>query len=199
MGEAFAVAGDQRPVHRTPSGRRWSRSATRSSPRSTPPEGERATRTASGRRAASHAAVPEGGRGGAAAGRAARRAGRGPARAARLARRERDGRRDPARGCASRSSTASATRAPRRWPGSRPCAGSPATLFYALPDLGTGRNPNWDAIGYPGPIAPPPDRPRPLEMHRPEGAEEVIEADVCIVGSGAGGGVIAGELAAAGK
>ena len=44
-----------------------------------------------------------------------------------------------------------------------------------------------------------PIAPRPLEMHRPEGAEEVIEADVCIVGSGAGGGVIAGELAAAGK
>jgi hypothetical protein len=30
-------------------------------------------------------------------------------------------------------------------------------LFYALPDLGTGRNPNWDAIGYPGPQGPPPD------------------------------------------
>ena len=33
----------------------------------------------------------------------------------------------------------------------------------------------------------------------PTAAEEVIEADVCVVGSGAGGGVIAGELAAAGK
>ena len=77
--------------------------------------------------------------------------------------------------------------------------GIAGSLFYALPDLGTGRNVNWDAIGYPGPIMPPPDRPRPLEMHRPEGAEEVIEADVCIVGSGAGGGVIAGELAGAGK
>ena len=36
-------------------------------------------------------------------------------------------------------------------------------------------------------------------MRRPSGADETVEADVCIVGSGAGGGVIAGELAAAGK
>ena len=74
------------------------------------------------------------------------------------------------------------------------------TLFYALPDLGTGRNLNWDAIGFPGPLAPPPaDRERPLRIRRPSAPEETIEADVCVVGSGAGGGVIAGELAAAGK
>ena len=24
-------------------------------------------------------------------------------------------------------------------------------LFYALPDPATGSNPNWEAIGYPGP------------------------------------------------
>ena len=73
------------------------------------------------------------------------------------------------------------------------------TLFYALPELGTGRNQTWDAIGYPGPISPPPDRRRELEMDRPSGAEEVIEADVCVIGSGAGGGVVAAELAGAGK
>ncbi len=72
-------------------------------------------------------------------------------------------------------------------------------LFYALPDLGTGRNPNWAAIGYPGPQGPPPDREPPLRLRRPEGHAETIDADVCVVGSGAGGGVIAGELAAAGK
>ena len=74
------------------------------------------------------------------------------------------------------------------------------TLFYALPDLGTGRNATWDAIGFPGPIEPPPaDRERPLVIRRPESSREQIETDVCVVGSGAGGGVIAAELAAAGK
>ena len=82
----------------------------------------------------------------------------------------------------------------------RAIAGS---LFYGLPDLGTGRNPNWDVIGFPGPAAPPwepgAEPERTLRIRRPANPEEVIEADVCIVGSGAGGGVIAGELAATGK
>ena len=29
-------------------------------------------------------------------------------------------------------------------------------LFYAIPDPTTGQNPNWEAIGYPGPRAAPP-------------------------------------------
>ncbi len=77
--------------------------------------------------------------------------------------------------------------------------GLAGTLFYALPELGTGVNPNWAEIGYPAPARPPVDRERPLRVRRPSGADETVEADVCIVGSGAGGGVIAGELAAAGK
>jgi acyl-CoA reductase-like NAD-dependent aldehyde dehydrogenase/choline dehydrogenase-like flavoprotein len=75
------------------------------------------------------------------------------------------------------------------------------SLFYVLPDLGTGRNPNWDAIGYPGPRRRPPQAPKPLAVRRPRaaGEEMTIEADVCVVGSGAGGGVIAGSLARAGR
>jgi acyl-CoA reductase-like NAD-dependent aldehyde dehydrogenase len=47
------------------------------------------------------------------------------------------------------------------------------TLFYGLPDLGTGRNANWDAMAFPGPIAPPPvDRERPLNVRRPTGEAE---------------------------
>ena len=77
--------------------------------------------------------------------------------------------------------------------------GLAGSLHYALPDLGTGRNANWDDIGFPGPAAPPAPAERPLSVRRATGADEVVEADVCIVGSGAGGGVIAGELAAAGR
>ena len=73
------------------------------------------------------------------------------------------------------------------------------TLNYALPDLGTGRNPNWEAIGYPGPVSAPREVPKELRVRVPEAAEVTIDADLCVVGSGAGGGVIAGELAAAGK
>src|SRR4051794_5891298 len=71
--------------------------------------------------------------------------------------------------------------------------------FYGLPDPQTGRNPNWEAIGYPGPVSAPPDTPKGIELVEPTTDELVLEADVCVVGSGAGGGVIAGTLAGEGK
>ncbi len=72
------------------------------------------------------------------------------------------------------------------------------TMFFAygLPtDPTTGKNPNWDAFGYPGPVAAPPQVEKPITPVVPEGDRLELEADVVIVGSGAGGGVIAGTLA----
>jgi long-chain-alcohol oxidase len=61
-----------------------------------------------------------------------------------------------------------------------------------------GRNPNWDAIGYPGPQEPPGDPAgTPPEVREPREATQ-LDCDVCIVGSGAGGGVAAAVLARAG-
>jgi len=71
------------------------------------------------------------------------------------------------------------------------------TLFltYGAPDPETGRNPNWEIFGYPGPGAPVPDIAKDVRILTPEGDPAQLEADVCVVGSGAGGGVIAGTLA----
>lgn len=71
-------------------------------------------------------------------------------------------------------------------------------LYYGAPDLQTGQNPNWRTFGYPGPISASPEEPKTITPVVPEGDELTLEADVCVVGSGAGGGVIAGTLAARG-
>jgi len=70
------------------------------------------------------------------------------------------------------------------------------TLFFAygLVDETTGQNPNWQAFGYPGPISPVPDAPKPIQPLVPE-SDTTLEADAVVVGSGAGGGVIAAKLA----
>lgn len=68
-------------------------------------------------------------------------------------------------------------------------------LFYTLV-AANGKNPNWEAIGYPGP-KPAPDTKKSLKLL--EIYEDIaFESEVVIIGSGAGGSVVAAELAAAG-
>ena len=73
------------------------------------------------------------------------------------------------------------------------------TLLHTYGLAVAGGNPNWTIFGYPGPLGPPPEVPKPIKTWAPDGDEATLDADVCIVGSGAGGGVIAGVLAQAGK
>jgi choline dehydrogenase-like flavoprotein len=68
-------------------------------------------------------------------------------------------------------------------------------LHYGAPDPQTGKNPNWETFRYPGPISAPPQVEKPLKVHEPQGSQETLEADVCIVGSGSGGAVVAAVLA----
>src|SRR3954462_12400901 len=68
-------------------------------------------------------------------------------------------------------------------------------LYYGMPvDPQTGQTPTWELWGYPGPLAAPPQTRKPFTPLTPESGA-TLEADVVVVGSGAGGGTIAGTLA----
>jgi choline dehydrogenase-like flavoprotein len=73
-----------------------------------------------------------------------------------------------------------------------------AFIFYSAP-IG-GANPNWEAIGYEA-ITPPlaaRATPKPIRTLAVD-ADVELTADAVVVGSGAGGSVVAAELAEAGK
>jgi choline dehydrogenase-like flavoprotein len=76
----------------------------------------------------------------------------------------------------------------------RELKGAVMGLFYALPE-----NPNWPALGYPGPATEPPDTPKTIRVESVTGPRATLAADVCVVGSGAGGSVIAAELQQSGR
>lgn len=72
-------------------------------------------------------------------------------------------------------------------------------LFIAYSNLTDNQpHPIWDPIGYPAnPNADADPQPRPIKPIMTD-PDDILETDVLIIGSGAGGGVVAGELTANG-
>jgi choline dehydrogenase-like flavoprotein len=70
-------------------------------------------------------------------------------------------------------------------------------IFFSIPDA-QGINPNWEILDYTPPTPPLQDAPRPIKPLNIE-RDTTLECDAVVIGSGAGGGVVAGELALAGK
>ncbi len=78
------------------------------------------------------------------------------------------------------------------------------TVFAYYGNSQQGTNPNWKVIGYPGPPASvayesPARRYNDIPSHLPGARGDVIDCETLVIGSGAGGGVVAGTLAEHGQ
>ncbi|MBL7255573.1 GMC family oxidoreductase [Paractinoplanes lichenicola] len=71
-----------------------------------------------------------------------------------------------------------------------------ATLVGAVDATGT--NPTWPALGYPGPATPPPNKPKDFPLVELPAGPATLAADVVVIGSGAGGAIVAARAAQAG-
>jgi len=72
-----------------------------------------------------------------------------------------------------------------------------ATILYYADARDDGTNPVWPSLAYPGPVSARPHRAPTITPLAVRG-DVTLHCDAVVIGSGAGGGVAAGELAAAG-
>jgi choline dehydrogenase-like flavoprotein len=72
-----------------------------------------------------------------------------------------------------------------------------AAIMYYADASGDGANPVWPSLGYPGPISAPHRGTAPMTPLQIR-TDTTLDCDAVVIGSGAGGGVVAGELVAAG-